>query len=248
MNLENTEGASRFSDRIIQLLERVEHRCAKSTEERDMVFRLRYEAYIRNGLIEPQVEEKLYDKIYDNSSNGWITMTFIDGELAGTTRVHVASNEGQTLPSLGAFSDLIIPHLKAKQTVIDLTRTAARLDLSKQFPELPYVALRPAFLAAEHFNADYAIATARTEHAPFFRRVFRFSLWCEPRDYPNFTAKVACLGADFRDDKDRVASRYPFFRSTQAEREALFGPLQATEPQQHPRLGAFRDFEVRASA
>jgi hypothetical protein len=38
------------------------------------------------------------------------------------------------------------------------------------------------------------------------------------------TAKLACVGADFRLARQMIETRYPFFQSDPAEREALFGP------------------------
>ncbi|HYA74699.1 MAG TPA: hypothetical protein VEF36_16245 [Roseiarcus sp.] len=112
---------------------------------------------------------------------------------------------------------------------------------------MAYVIMRPGYLAAEHFNADFAVATVRAEHLAFYRRVFHFVPWCEPRDYPDVNAKIACMGADMRVGKEQFEARYPFFRSTAVEREALFGlrgaveaPLGATRPH--------RRFEARASA
>jgi hypothetical protein len=219
------DGAvSRFSERVLRLMERVEHRIARTPADREAVYRLRYEAYVRDGRIEPRADGQLRDEPYDDAPNGRILTTFIDGELAGATRVHVASDEGAVLPSLSAFSDLIAPHLRLGRVVTDFTRTAARLEYSKQFPELPYVILRPAFLANAYFDADFAIAIARAERVAFFRRVFCFVPWCEPRDDPYFRAKLACLAMDFHAVRERVEARYPFFRSTAAERERLFAP------------------------
>ncbi len=82
---------SRFSDRVLRFLERVEHRVARTPAEKEAVFRLRYEAYIRNGLVEPRADGRLYDERYDDAPNAWITMTFIDGELAATTRVNLGA-------------------------------------------------------------------------------------------------------------------------------------------------------------
>jgi hypothetical protein len=245
----NIDGmASRFSDRILRLLEQVEHRVAKTSEDREMAFRLRYDAYVRNGLVEPRGDARLYDQCYDDADHSWITMTFIDGELVGTTRVNLAFSEDGIMPAYSVYPDAIGPKLKLHQKLVEFTRTAARLEFSKLYPELPYITLRPGYLAAEHFSVDYAIASARTDHVPFFRRIFGFVPWSEPREYPAFTAKVACLGADFFAVRNRIEARYPFFRSTQAEREALFGPAQTTAPQQMPRVGEFRDFDVRARA
>jgi hypothetical protein len=84
--------------------------------------------------------------------------------------------------------------------------------------------MRPAFMAAEHFEADFAVGTPRAEHIAFYRRAFGASIWRPPRDYPGLTAKLACVGAEYRCAREFIELRYPFFRSDSAEREALFGP------------------------
>lgn len=223
------EPATRFSDRVIRFLERVEHRIARTDAEKEDVFKLRYDAYIRNDLINEREDHQLHDVDYDHCENSFITTTYIDGELAGTTRINIGVDSNAKLPSLGVFSDQVMPYLKAGKTVIELTRTAARLDFSGLFPELPYITLRPAFLAAEYFDADFAIATARAEHLAFFHRIFRFTPWCEPRDYPGVTTKIVCMGSDFRAGKNAVATRFPFFRSTLEERVKLFAPENAID-------------------
>ena len=217
------DTGSRFSDRVLRFLERVEYRCAVTRAEKEAVYRLRYDAYIREGLIAPRADGQLYDEALDDAPNAWITTMFIDGELASTVRVHVASDETGVLPALGSYSDLIMPHLRKGRVIIDLTRFAARLDFARRFSGLPYVALRPTWQAMEYFDTDFPLATVVEQHQAFYRRVFGFTPWCEPRDYPKFNFKVACMGLDFRAVKERVEARYPFFRSTPAEREALFG-------------------------
>lgn len=247
MNAQIAGVHSRFSDRILRLLEHVEHRAAKTPEDRETVFRLRYDSYRRNGLIEPRDDARLYDECYDDADNSWITMTFIDGELAGTTRVNLACNEQGALPAHTVYPDIIGPKLRAGRTLIEFTRTAARLEFSKIYAELPYITLRPGYMAAEHFAVDYAVATARADHVPFFRRVFCFTPWSEARDYPEFTAQVACLGADFEAVRGRIEARYPFFCSTPAEREALFGPRSPTDIFRQTARDQ-PDIKVRASA
>jgi len=228
-------SSTHFSERIIRFLERVEHRIARTDAEKEAVFRMRYDAYIRNALIEERDDRQLHDLEYDHSPNSFITTTYIDGQLAGTTRVNIGADPGAKLPCLGVFPDQIMPYLKAGKTVIELTRTAAQLEFAGIYPELPYITLRPAFLAAEHFDADFAIATARAEHLAFFHRVFRFSSMCEPRDYPGVTTKIVCMGSDFRAGKNAVANRFPFFRSTPEERAMLFG-LEGAAPARAPSL------------
>ena len=223
--------ASRFSDRVSNLLKRVEYRCARTHSEKEAVYRLRYNAYIRQGLIDPNSSGRLHDKVLDHTSNAWITTTLIDGELASTVRIHVAADELSPLPSLAPYSDLILPHLQKGRVVVDLTRLAAQLEFARKYSELPYIALRPGWMALEHFTTDVAVATIVAPHQAFYRRVFAFEPWCEPRDYPAFNLKVACMGLDFQAMKERVEARYPFLRSTPEEREALFAratPAQAS--------------------
>lgn len=248
MSAQIADATSRFSDRVLRFLERVEHRVARTPAEKEAVYRLRYDAYSHNGLIEPQADGQLHDDRYDDAPDAWMTTTYIDGELASTTRVNVARDGNGILPALTVYPDVIAPHLQSGHVIVESTRTAARLDFSGHFPELPYVTLRPAYLAAEHFDVDFVVATARADHIAFFRRVFCMTPWCEPREYPNFTAKVACLGADSRAVQEQIEARYPFFRSTAAERKALFGPLDGAAAVPSRALWGHRRFEARASA
>jgi hypothetical protein len=218
----NSAGA-RFSDKIVNLMSSVTHRCATTEEDLDLIFRTRYEVYRRRNMIGDRIDLKLYDIEHDKTSNALLTMTSIGAEFVGTFRVHVGRNISDILPSRRVFSDLIDPYLLAGVTVVDPTRLAARLEASKLYPELPFLVLRPAWLAAVHFDADIVLATVAVEHVPFYRRVFGYEQLCEPRDYPLLSFKVACLALGFPGAQAAVEARYPFFRSTLAERQALFG-------------------------
>jgi hypothetical protein len=148
----------------------------------------------------------------------------VEDLLTFSVRVNVGGDENAILPGLQVFRDVLAPKLSAGQTIAEFTRLAARLSITSVHPELAYLVMRPAFMAAEHFGADFAVGTPRAEHIAFYRRAFGASVWRPPRDYPGLTAKLACVGAEYRRAREFIASRYPFFRSDSAEREALFGP------------------------
>ena len=222
-----TKGAlPSFSDLVLSFLERVEHRIAKTDAEREAAFRLRYDAYVRNGLVEPRSDRMIYDPRYDDADNAWITLTFVDGELAATTRLNLGVGEDAVLPSMGVYPDLVAPKLRAGLVLLETTRLAANIEFSRSNPHLAYVALRPSYMAFEYFDIDVAVATLRLEHMAFYRRTLQFVPWCEPRPYPGITAKIACMGMDFQGVRARVEARYPFYKSTRVEREALFGPCE----------------------
>ena len=76
----------------MRLLERVDYRRVETAEERDAIFRLRYAAYLREGAIPPNASERFSDSL-DDTDNALIFGVHIDGELASSIRLHVASRE-----------------------------------------------------------------------------------------------------------------------------------------------------------
>ena len=213
----------RFADRVEKMLERVEHRPAMGQADRKAAYRLRYEAYLRENLLNQRLDAMLYDEVYDASPNSLTTVTYVDGEPASTVRVHVITDKEGVSPASHVFPDVVTPYLRAQRVIIDPSRLAARADMARRFPELPYFALRPPWMAAHYFNADYIVLCSASGHEAYYRRVYRFHTWSGLRSYPMVTAKVVCMGLDFAAEMERVQSRYPSFRSMPAEREALFG-------------------------
>jgi hypothetical protein len=212
---------SSLSDRVMGLLERVDYRRADTPEERQAIFRLRYQAYLREGAIPPNPSERFADAL-DDSDNVWIFGCYIEGELASSIRLHVATRGSPGLPALNVFSDLLSPEIGAGKTIIDPTRFVANRAASRRYPELCYVTTRLAWLASEYFSANLLLATVRAEHQAFYARVFGHRLICEPRHYPSLTKPISLMALDYPLARERVVQRQPFFRSTVFERRMLF--------------------------
>ena len=143
--------------------------------------------------------------------NSLITMTYIDGELASTVRVHVITDEGVISPALDVFPDVLEARLRERRVIIDPSRLAARADMAKRFPELPYFALRPPWMAAHHFNAGFIVVSCAIGHLGYYRRTFRAQAWSDLRSYPKVTAKVMCVGLEFRRRARRRRGALPVF-------------------------------------
>ena len=210
-----------LSDRVMGLLERVDYRLADTPEDKEAIFRLRYAAYLREGAIPPSPSERFSDAL-DEAGNAWIFGVFVEGELASSIRLHVATRQVPGLPALGVFSDLLSPELAAGKTIIDPTRFVADRAASRRYPELCYVTTRLAWLASEHFHTSLLLATVRAEHQAFYRRVFGHRLICEPRQYPSLTKPISLMALDYPSARERVLQRNPFFRSSFFERRMLF--------------------------
>ena len=173
------QQASRFADRVLRLLERVEYRRADSPADKAAIYRLRHDAYMRAGTVEPRPSGMFHDAM-DETDNAWLIGVFIDGELASALRLHISASLRVPLPELASFPDLIEPHLAAGRTLIDASRFVSSLEFSQRYSEIPYLTLRPTFLAEEFFAADYVIAGCLAEHQAFYRRMFGAVAWSAP--------------------------------------------------------------------
>lgn len=225
MHVHASGHSSRFADRAAKMLERVEHRPALCRADREEAYRLRYDAYSRQNLLDPRIDAILYDEVYDESPNSLTTLTYIEGELASTVRLHALADEVAVSPARDVFPDVLAPLLRRRRVIIEPARLAARADMARRFPELPYFALRPPWMAAHHFNADHIVLSCASGHEGYYHRVYNFQTWSGLRSYPKVTAKVICVGLAFAAERERVEARYPSFRSTPTEREALLGAL-----------------------
>ncbi|HSI41115.1 MAG TPA: hypothetical protein VLA00_11270 [Xanthobacteraceae bacterium] len=221
--------ARSFSDRLADFLDRIECRRIDDAQELERVFRLRYDAYVREGAIPIGFSRRFADA-YDEAPNVSILGVYIDGALASSIRVHVASPDCPDAPGMGVFQDILQPELARGRTITDPTRFVADQALARRHPELPYATTRLAFLAAEYFSADIALATVRAEHQAFYRRTFGFAPLCPPRHYPSLTKPISLMAIERPSFSTGVMLRYPFLRSTAQERALLFGAAVAPVP------------------
>ncbi len=216
-----------FSDRIARLLARIDCRRADSSEQREAIFRLRYDAYLREGAISRNSSGMFSDR-YDDTPNAYLFGLYIDDKLASSIRIHVATKECPSCLSLEAFPDILQPQLDAGKIIVDPTRFVSDEGLSRVHRGLPYATLRLSMVAAEHFRADLVLAAVRVEHRAFYRRAFNQQLICEPRPYPNLIKPLSLMAIQYPTAVDQLWRQYPFIPSTLCERQKLFERASAT--------------------
>jgi hypothetical protein len=217
---------SRSSERVSYPLEAVDYKLAETQADKEQIYRLRYRAYLREGTIEPNVQQMVQDQ-YDELPNSWNFGVYRDGVLMSSLRITVSSPEMPVCPSLGVFPDLLGPEIDKGRVLVDPTRFVADPDREARCPELPYITLRLAYMACEYFAADIGLASVRTEHQAFYRRVFLHKSISEPRDYPSLTKPICLMAVDYPAMRERVYERYPYFRSSFFERRKLFERSQS---------------------
>ncbi len=221
------EVTATAAGRNVDLLDSVDYRLAETPEDREQIYRLRYRAYLREGAIRQSDDQRVTDR-FDNLPNSWIFGVYLDGVLASSIRISVASPENPLTPSMDVFPDLLRPEINAGKVIIDPTRFVADPARERRFPELPYVTLRLAYVACGFFNADLGLATVRAEHQAFYRRVFMHKPLSSPRDYPGLVKPICLMAVDYQAMRDKVFERYPYLRSSYFERRMLF--RRSSEP------------------
>ena len=214
-------SAPGFTERGFDLLERIDYRRADSRQEREAIYRLRYQAYLREGAIAPNALKELSDR-YDDMPNAWTFGIYIDEKLASSIRVCVGSPTHPLTPATNVFSDVLLPEVGSGKTLIDPNRFVTDPDATQAFPELPYLTVRLGFVACEYFKTDIGAATPRLEHEAFYKRVFRMNVTAPARIFPTLTKAHSLMSVHYPSVREKILWRYPFFRSTFFERRMLF--------------------------
>lgn len=221
-DIETRSRTSRFATSLMDMLERVEYRRVRLDEQFDPVYRLRYEAYRREDGIAANVDRIASDHL-DFTPNAMCHGVYIDGELVSSIRLHFATAAHRESPCMRMYPELLGGMLDAGQTYIDPSRFTADREATLAIPALPFITLRIAAMACEYFDADYCLSGVRDEHAAFYKRVFGSSEIAGYSQYPGMSFPVKLYAAAVGDIRNRVADRFPFFMSTSAERNKMFG-------------------------
>jgi len=223
------EPVSSFARSVLSLLERVEYRVCDKGEDLEAIYRLRYKAFHAHGLVTESRQQVMSDKL-DETPNCYRFGVFIDGELASTVRIHHLSWAHPLSPAMTVFDDLLKPRLQRGETFIDPSRLAADPDLASTLRALPYVTLRLAVVACDHFAATSCISMIREEHTAFYQRVFSSAQVGHARSYPPFTVPIMLYESNCALNRDPCVQRFPFFDSTAFEQRLLFQRPRRGEP------------------
>jgi N-acyl-L-homoserine lactone synthetase len=226
---QRTRNKSRPIDRGIELLDQIDYRLAETKADKDAIYRLRYAAYLNEGAIQPILERKVTDR-FDDLPNSWVFGVYYEGVLTSSVRISVATPEHPETPSMDVFPDLLKPQLAQGKVLVDPTRFVADPSRAKRFPELPYMTLRLAYVACSYFNADIGLASVRTEHQAFYRKVFLHQPLSQPREYPGLIKPICLMAVDYPGMRDKVFARYPYLRSSYFERRKLFERCSEHQP------------------
>ncbi len=212
---------SGFSRAVSEFLPLVNCRKPSNIGELESIYRLRYAAYLKEGALPPGAPELFKDQ-YDGAENSCTLGCYVGGSLASSIRLHVATKAEPRIPAMGVFADILQPLLDKGVKVLDPTRFVVDATAARLFPRLPYATVRLCALAGAYYGVDLILATVRAEHQAFYKRIFGHRILCEPRVYPTLSKPISLMAVDYREIRDNVTERYPFFRTSAEELKAIF--------------------------
>jgi hypothetical protein len=214
------------SDQFAALLDQFRYERVTQEAQRKAIAKLRYEAYLREGLVSRNEFAKVTDPD-DDAENAYLFGVFIDTTLASSIRLHVASREQPRLPSLDLFPEYLRPALDAGKRIIETRHFVADDRLARLYRGLPYVTLRLCLLAAEYFMADVLVAAVRPAHAPFYQQALNYKVVCQPRREPDSAVSIGLMAMTIAEAKAHLYRQYQFFHSAASERRELFETVTA---------------------
>ena len=88
------DAGSSFADRGLELLEKLEYRRADTEEEREEIFRFRYQCYLDERAILPNPEERFTDH-YDELGSTWLVGIHFEGRIVAVD-AHLRGHGGVT--------------------------------------------------------------------------------------------------------------------------------------------------------
>jgi hypothetical protein len=214
LSIRSTVEVSNFAKRVTCTF-------ASRYVERDAIFKLRYQAYLRAGLVSKNSFGR-YIEPADHAANAYLMGLYVDRRLVSSLRLQIGSAATPYFSSLELFPHVLEPILRSGKTIIDMSCVATEGVLARQYVLMPYLILRSWIMAAEHFRADYIAAAVRPQHQLFYKRVLDAELHSEVRLPPHHLTGVSLVILDFASSAKRRYENLPFLRSTPSERQQLF--------------------------
>jgi hypothetical protein len=166
------------------------------------VQRLRYDAYLAAGYLQPR-EITLFADSHDALSSSQSLVMYLDGLPAASVRVCLLDNsnsdaEGGQLPASAMFKTEIETFLKQRAdqgcgtNAVEITRLA-RSPVHAKNLALVLGLYHVAGYLILHFHADVIFAAVTKNHTSFYRRM-GFREIAPPKDYPGLNVQTVLMG------------------------------------------------------
>lgn len=214
-------------ERAMNVLDGLEYRRVRSIEDLEPVIALRTKAYRAHNVYvdhgQPMTDGFDLDPRFFTFGVYW------EERLVASLRIHIVTSETPACNSRDYFPEVLDPLIDQGLTFMDPTRFAIDPDVSFDAQAMPLVTLRLGFLAAKHFGTDFCLSMIKEKHKLFYRKVFRSTQMTPFQTFAAVHSQYALFSSP-RSMEDVICQKFPIFRSTQTERNMLFGRTLPGQP------------------
>jgi hypothetical protein len=147
----------------------LQHFPVTTAAERRKIFKLRYDAFTRDGLI----RENPYGSLSDWQDDDPATTTYgvtLKGKLVATIRLCMVGAEARDCMTHAEFAEIIDPILERGETIADGSRLAVLCDDPATRRRVLVYTLGIAVGYAREHGANLGMMLARHQHASFYER------------------------------------------------------------------------------
>lgn len=214
-------GMNAFALSVLKVMDSIEYRLCEDGEDMEEIYRLRYDSYLKGGMIKADASRMVVDE-FDGLPNTYLYGVYYEGNLVSTVRLSHVTQQFPNAPSVKVFGDVLEPRLAAGESFVDPSRFASDAYWSTTLRVLPYITLRLALISTYFFEPTSCLTAVKEDHAAFYRRMFLAKPLVRARAYPGLITPVDLWESKYPECADQGAKRFAFFRSTALERRMLF--------------------------
>lgn len=215
-------SADAFNRSIFDQLEHVEYRLVTGGEDLEDIYRLRYDSFLRAGMLNADPSGMLHDR-WDDLPNSYRFAVYYDGQLMSTMRLHHITRDFPYAPAYDTFPEALAERVAKGESFIDGTRFAAYADIAPSPLSIPFLTIRLALVASSWFGQTACLSAIKPEHTAFYKRMFDAKAIAGPTLYPGLVVPRYLYETPCGENLIKVLTRYPFMQSTKSEQRMLFG-------------------------
>lgn len=227
-SIDRDASVQAFNRSILDQLDHVEYRLISGGEDLEDIYRLRYDSFLRAGMLESDPSGMLQDR-WDDLPNSYRFAVYYDGELMSTMRINYVSSACPSSPASDTFPEVMTERVARGETFVDVSRFAAYENVGPSPLSVPFLTMRLVTVATSYFRQTGCLYAIKPEHTAFYKRMFSASCVAGPKPFPGLVVPRFLYETPCGDNLPRVLARYPFMHSTKSEQRMLFGSLERGE-------------------
>lgn len=165
----------------------------------ETVYRLRYQAYIEEGYIEPNLTGLFFDE-FDQEPNSRSFLTYFDTELVGSIRSCLYHPEHDLdIPAMEIFDRELRDNVGYDRPFVEANKFVVAPEFQRRAGANARISIyKNIYLHAQEQGADRMVIAVRAEHKRFYR-MLGFKAISDVKSYPHLNFKtvlLACLNME----------------------------------------------------